>query len=835
MNISKLTNKIETIRKFEEMPLYFSKHINPYLSKYFSNIEFKKYSKFAIYAKKSLINKSVLYESSLGDSIEGNAYALFEFLLNDPNHANFNHIWALNNLNDFKCILNKYKNYDNVKFVEIGSEQYIKYLARSKYVISDSTFPDYYFRRKGQVYINCWSNTPFNVMGKHEKLDPEMQGKIQRNFLNASFLIHPNDYSINQVLSAYDVINLVEGNILDIGHPRTDLLFRVDESRLKNDLNISESDKVILYAPEWDRKVNLELYVAELINNIEDFNKDFAGTYKFIVKLSIRLHKLIPDSLKHLIVSDIDVNELLAITDILITNSSISFDFLSTNKPIIYFVDDFDEFNSFISLDQLPGPLCYNTAQVRKTVHKLDFITKEYENRYEKAIKKFNYNNDGNVCKRIFDAVFNGKLDERQYKFNNNKKNILFYPGSLKTNGITSSFSNLLNNFDYEYFNVYVIVYFLNKKKENYDDIINNLRKLNKNAKIIYISKGFNFLPKEYYYHNFIFKNGIPDAIKTNIPKNLYNREIRRLMGNTRFDIFIDFGGYDRYISLLFAFSKIPKKCIYLHSNMVEEYKLRFKTLSVIFDLYEYYDKLVTVSEDSKKANSANFKDYGINLDDKLTYVHNTIDFVSILEKAEQGKVFNYNSVQYYLKNYVKNDYLIDIDGIAAPLKNNINFIAIGRISPEKDHKKLLIAFSKVLKYYGNIMLYILGDGPLKESLINFAENIGISDKVIFTGHIKNPYWLLNKCQCMVQSSNYEGQPIVILEAMALGKNIISTDIKGPRKMLQGGYGQLVDNNADSLAKGMIDFIEDSIDIKYFDHQKYNKLAMDQFYKEVCE
>ena len=93
----------------------------------------------------------------------------------------------------------------------------------------------------------------------------------------------------------------------------------------------------------------------------------------------------------------------------------------------------------------------------------------------------------------------------------------------------------------------------------------------------------------------------------------------------------------------------------------------------------------------------------------------------------------------------------------------------------------------------------------------------------------------MNNCNCFVLSSNYEGQGIVILEAMILCKSVISTDIFGPRGILQGSYGKLVANNAEALAEAMIEFIEEGMDNKPFDYFKYNKIAMNQFYKEVCD
>src|SRR5690606_39974709 len=59
-------------------------------------------------------------------------------------------------------------------------------------------------------------------------------------------------------------------------------------------------------------------------------------------------------------------------------------------------------------------------------------------------------------------------------------------------------------------------------------------------------------------------------------------------------------------------------------------------------------------------------------------------------------------------------------------------------------------------------------------------------------GQVENPFALMKKCDCFVLSSHYEGQPMVLLEAMTLGMNIIATDIVANRTVLENGkYGQI--------------------------------------------
>jgi len=165
---------------------------------------------------------------------------------------------------------------------------------------------------------------------------------------------------------------------------------------------------------------------------------------------------------------------------------------------------------------------------------------------------------------------------------------------------------------------------------------------------------------------------------------------------------------------------------------------------------------------------------------------------------------------------------------------NSKTFINIARLSPEKDHKKLILAFSKVAKKHTNSKLIIIGDGSLKGDLNQLIKKLSLKKRVLLLGQKFNPMPYLKASDCFVLSSNYEGQGLVLLEAMVLEKPVISTDISGPRSVLKDGLGLLVDNSEDGLVEGMLKFLEDEESIsKEFNYKEYNKKALDMFYLKV--
>ena len=115
-----------------------------------------------------------------------------------------------------------------------------------------------------------------------------------------------------------------------------------------------------------------------------------------------------------------------------------------------------------------------------------------------------------------------------------------------------------------------------------------------------------------------------------------------------------------------------------------------------------------------------------------------------------------------------------------------------GRLSYEKDHVNLIRAFAH-LSSKRNCLLVVYGDGPMRKELQSLVLELGISNKVSFPGFVNNLSVLLRQVDIFVLSSRWEGFGNVLVEAIASGCNIVSTDCpNGPREILAGGkYGLL--------------------------------------------
>ena len=131
--------------------------------------------------------------------------------------------------------------------------------------------------------------------------------------------------------------------------------------------------------------------------------------------------------------------------------------------------------------------------------------------------------------------------------------------------------------------------------------------------------------------------------------------------------------------------------------------------------------------------------------------------------------------------------------------------LAIGRLRPQKDFPVLLVAFARLLEGR-RARLILLGKGPLLLELRSLARELRITGHVDFPGFVANPYAFLARASLFVLSSRHEGLPTVLIEAMACGCPVVSTDCpSGPEEILEGGrWGELVPvNDPEALAAAM--------------------------------
>ena len=140
--------------------------------------------------------------------------------------------------------------------------------------------------------------------------------------------------------------------------------------------------------------------------------------------------------------------------------------------------------------------------------------------------------------------------------------------------------------------------------------------------------------------------------------------------------------------------------------------------------------------------------------------------------------------------------------------------LGAGRLAPAKDFAMLLRAFARV-RARRSVHLVILGEGSKRGSLEQQLHELGVAADVELHGFVDNPFAWMSRASLFVLSSAWEGSPGVLVEAMACGCPVVSTDCpSGPDEILAGGrYGRLVPvGDAAALADAIVETLDTTID-----------------------
>jgi len=817
-----LGNVLAQQKKYKEASkVFLEQRITQYAhgtptTKYDKDQVFKKRVNYTEYYETfDIENNMILYESYHGSSISCNPYAIFKSLLTDEAFNNNRHVWVLN---DKSKIPNELKDNVNIVFITRDCDLYMRYLAKAKYLVNNVSFPEYFIRKEEQVYLNTWHGTPIKGLGKDIKDEFMAHKNVTRNFLQASHLIQPNKYTSDILLDRYDVKDVFGGIVAQTGYPRQDLMLNITEeqkTKLLKKLNISNKKKIVLYAPTWRGlhgtavfdTTRLEEDIKSIIE-LEDIHFLFRGHHMIeglVSNLNIG-NVLVPN--------DIDTNSLLSVVDVLITDySSIAFDYMAMEKPIIYYTYDREEYEAerglYLPLEDLGGVICQNSEELLESLS-TTIKSNEITIKQKEAQKEFCLYDDGKATQRVIDLVFKNKKENIDIVNKTNKKSILFYGGPFLPNGIISSFINLLNHIDYDKYAVTVVVE-PNKIKQ-YPNRLEQVGKLDKRIRILGRVGGMiNRLEEDWIIDKFDVQSRLANNEMWEIYTKAHKRDMRRLLGYNSFDYFVNFEGYNTFWVSLFASFNNENNSIFLHNDIHAEWKLKFPYLEKNIKLYDFYKNVVSVSEINMNVNIEKlFNAFGVQKD-KFIYCDNVQNPEDVLVKSEE-------EIEEQDKDIFSND---------------IVFINIARHSPEKDLEKLIRAFQKVVKKYPKVKLINLGSGPLEEVLKSLIRQLGLTRSILLLGQRFNPYPYLKKSDCFILSSNHEGQPITLFESLILNKPIIATDIESNRNVLENRSGVLVENSIDGLEQAMIRFIEEGQNVNNFDYFQYNEKTLNMFYEKI--
>ena len=361
-------------------------------------------------------DKMVLYLSFDGRSYSDNPKAIYETMLTDAKFDKYQLIWALKE----PVIIS------GCKVIKRQSLAYFYYLSKAKYWVFNNKMPDYYIKRADQVYLQTWHGTPLKRLA-HDMPDlgityyrskqtyQEMVSAYDKDSQLWDYLISPNQFSTAVFCSAFKVNR---EKIIETGYPRNDILTTVSTEKIqgvKEKFNIPSNKQVILYAPTWrDNAFNLQGYTFELNLDFTKWHKILGDDYVIIFKphYLIAQHFVVPNGLSEFVLTmpaTADINELYIISDQLITDySSVFFDYAILNRPIYFYMFDFETYRDdlrgfYLQVPKaLPNDICYTQDQLLTAISSGQFNFK----RLAAFNEKFNHLQDGKASRRVIDEVF---------------------------------------------------------------------------------------------------------------------------------------------------------------------------------------------------------------------------------------------------------------------------------------------------------------------------------------------------------------------------------------------------------------------------------------------
>lgn len=366
------------------------------------------------------------------------------------------------------------------------------------------------------------------------------------------------------------------------------------------------------------------------------------------------------------------------------------------------------------------------------------------------------------------------------------KKKILFIIEDLNIGGAEKSLVNLLNQFDYD---KYEVDLFLFKHGGTFDDFLPH------NVKVLEVME-------DYEVFSMVFKESIQKIIKRKKIKLFFNKMIFTMINklskdksnvdqynwkylsksfNTledKYDVAI---GYMEKASIYFCIDKViaDKKIGFIHthygkskmnSNIDEKY---FKKL----------DNIITVSNECLNE----LIEWFPKLKDKFKLIYNIISSTMINSMSE----------------YKEDNLLIKED-------NEVVIISVGRLHKSKGYDLAISACRYLIDKGYNVKWFIIGEGEERNNLENLINKMKLQEKFKLLGVKSNPYPYIKESDIFVQTSRYEGKSIAIDEAKILHKPIILTNYQSARDQIEHEKdGLIVDIDSKAIARGIERLIND--------------------------
>jgi CDP-glycerol glycerophosphotransferase len=301
------------------------------------------------------------------------------------------------------------------------SREYYEAFARARYLVSNDHWPKWFVRGSEQTCLQTWHGSPLKRHGYDLANCPaavreyrRVLGQLRENW---QYVVSAGAFATPILERAFPV----DGEVVETGLPRTDLLLRPDRGLLaanvKRRLELPADKRIVLYAPTYrDHLAQGEAYRVGPLLDLAALCSALGDDYVVLFRKHPRVLGS-PPMTSSSCVTDVsefsDASELLLIADVLVTDySSLMFDFAATGRPMIFFTPDLDAYRDEIrgfSIDfesVAPGPLLRTSDDVVEALGDPKALAADYREHRSAFVEKYCALDDGHAASRVVDHVF---------------------------------------------------------------------------------------------------------------------------------------------------------------------------------------------------------------------------------------------------------------------------------------------------------------------------------------------------------------------------------------------------------------------------------------------
>lgn len=451
----------------------------------------------------------------------------------------------------------------------IKDAQYMEIIESAQYLLTEVYFPVGWVKKDGQTYINIWHGTPLKKLGLAKNANGKHKdGNTQKNFIEADYLLYPNEYTKVHMLESYKVATLIQGKALNLGYPRTGGMLaasKADLHELRAEL-APNGEHLYAYMPTWKDYLEVEQVVAEskeLLDYLDANLRDDQILY-------VNLHHKVSDSLDYSVYKRIkkfpptvDSYQLLALTDALLTDySSVFYDYLALRRQIILYCGDYKLYRkkrgTYMDLMELP----FDKAKTKEEVLEAINRGKTYDDEvvYQEFCAYDSVDNAKKLC-----SLFTGTEEYVDVEpiSDHAKKQVLVYSDSCGDSLDTGWLQKYVASKDHADIDLYLSCnrYLTNENKDTAYPMLNNIPVIGTHDE--YHLSGAGIAAQKLYDNK---KITIEQAIQ--IWKYDYAAAGRRFYGHAPFDLIVLYDVVDAQKLLSLTFMETPNKILCISDDM---------------------------------------------------------------------------------------------------------------------------------------------------------------------------------------------------------------------------------------------------------------------------